>query len=89
MTNEEACGLEMVRNWIPDLSEDVRRGRLRHYTYIIQEGEPEEDEAMCTEDNVPDVRQGRSDVQHESESRRNSRRQRRRTKPLISDRTRT
>ena len=29
-TNKEADGLEMVRNWIPEFFEDVRRGRLQH-----------------------------------------------------------
>ena len=63
-TNEEASELKMV--WT-DLSEDVRRGKLRHYTDTTQEGEPEEDEEMGTEDNVPDVRHGRPDVQPEPE----------------------
>ena len=48
----------------PDLSEDVRRGRLLHYTHITREEKPE-DEQMSTEDNVPDVRHGRPDGQPE------------------------
>ena len=34
-TNEETDGLEMISNWIQELSEDVRRGRLQHYAGII------------------------------------------------------
>ena len=43
-TNKEADGLEMVRNWMQELSEDVRRGRLQHFADITEDGEPDEDE---------------------------------------------
>ena len=63
-TNKEADGLEIVRNWIQELSEDVRRGRLQHYADITEEGEPGEDEIGLGEC-VPDVRHGLSHVQSE------------------------
>ena len=59
-THEEASGLDMVRNLIPELSEDIRRGRL-------QEGEPQEDEEMDAGDSAPDVRHGSLDSQPEPE----------------------
>ena len=58
-TNEETDGLEVIRNWIQELSEDVRRGRLQHYAGIIAEGEEDEDEKMGPNESVPDVRHGR------------------------------
>ena len=54
----------MVRNLVVELSEVVRRGKLRH-TDITQEGEPEEDEETDAGDSAPNVRHGRPDVQHE------------------------
>ena len=64
----ETCadGSEMVRNWIQELSEDVRRGRLQYCADIIEdedEGvedeEPDEDEKMGLDESVPDVPHGR------------------------------
>ena len=66
-TNEEASGSEMVRNWIPELSEDVRRARLLHHTAVTQAGEPEEDEGKGAKESIPDVRHGRPEVQPEPE----------------------
>ena len=66
-TNEKADGLGMVRNWIQELSEDVRRGRLQHCADITEEGEPHEDEEMGADESVPDVRHGHPHVQSEPE----------------------
>ena len=41
-----ADGSEMVRNWIQELSEEVRCGRLQHHADITAEREPDEDEKM-------------------------------------------
>ena len=49
---------------MPELSEDVRRGRLQHRADITAEGELDEDEQMGPDESVPDVRHGRS---HSSE----------------------
>ena len=65
-TNEEADGLEMVRNWIQELSEDVRCERLQHNADTIAEGDPDEDE-MRPDESVPDVRHWRAHSQSELE----------------------
>ena len=55
----------MVRNWIQELSEEVRHGRLQHHADITAEREPDEDEKMVLDESVPDVRQGRPHSQSE------------------------
>ena len=59
--------MEMVRKWIQELSEDVRRGRLQHEADITEEEEPDEDDEMGPDESVPDVRRGRPHVQSEPE----------------------
>ena len=66
-TSEEADGLVMVRIWIQELSEDVRRGRLQHHADITEEGEPDEDEEIGPNVSVADARHGHHHVQSEPE----------------------
>ena len=65
----ETCadGSEMVRNWIQELSEDVRRGRLQHWADIIEDDDPDEDGKMGRDESVPDVRHGRPHSRSEPE----------------------
>ena len=66
-TNEEAEGIEIVTSLLPNLAEAVREGRTRHFAYITEEVDPEEDEPMVVEADVMDVRLGRPDSQPERE----------------------
>ena len=62
----QACadGSEMVRNWIQELSEDVRRGRPQYCADIIEDKEPDEDD-MGPDECVPDIRLERAHSQSE------------------------
>ena len=48
---------------MPSLTEAVREGRTRHFAYITDEGDPENDEPTVMEGDVMDVRLGRPDLQ--------------------------
>ena len=66
-TTEEAEVIETVASLLPELTEAVREGRSRHFGDTTDEGHPKNDEEMVMEDNVMDVRLGRSDSQPEPE----------------------
>ena len=66
-TNEEAEKIETVTSLLPNLTEAVREGRMRHFADITDEGDPEDDELMVVEGDVMDVRLGRPDTQPEPE----------------------
>ena len=63
----EAEGIEIVTQLLPNLTEAVREGRTRHFADITEEGDPEDDEPMVVEGDVMDVRLGRPDSQPEPE----------------------
>ena len=66
-TNEEVEGIETVEPLLPNLTEPVREGRMRHFADITDEGDPEDDEPIIAEGDVTDVRLGRPDSQLEPE----------------------
>ena len=62
-TNEEVEGIETVESLLPNLTEPVREGRMRHFADITDEGDPEDDEPIIAEGDVTDVRLGRPHLQ--------------------------